>query len=118
MEMVLRPVGIVIKKQDDISEIEIYQEYSPGLKSVENRTHLWIMFWMSRLSEADRKVLQAHPMGDRSKEIRGVFALRSPMRPNPIGLTKIELISKNENILIVSGLDAFEGSPIIDIKPA
>jgi len=73
---------------------------------------------MHKLSEDDRKILQAHPRGDVTKERRGVFALRSPMRPNPIGLTKVKLIERKGNILIVEGLDAFNGSPVLDIKPA
>lgn len=73
---------------------------------------------MHRLSEDAREILEAHPMGNRAKEKRGVFALRSPMRPNPMGLTRVELVERRDNILVVSGLDALEGSPILDIKPA
>jgi tRNA-Thr(GGU) m(6)t(6)A37 methyltransferase TsaA len=72
---------------------------------------------MHQLSEADRQKLQAHPMGDVTTEKRGVFALRSPMRPNPIGLTRVRLVERKGNILIVEGLDAFDESPVIDIKP-
>jgi len=72
---------------------------------------------MHKLSEEDRTKLQAHPMGDVTKEKRGVFALKSPMRPNPIGLTRVRLIERNGNVLIVEGLDAFDESPVIDIKP-
>jgi tRNA-Thr(GGU) m(6)t(6)A37 methyltransferase TsaA len=116
--MELRPIGKVISRTEGRSEVEIYPRFSAGLKRIERNTHIWILFWMSKLSESDREVLEAHPMGDRTREKRGVFALRSPMRPNPIGLTKVELIERRNNVLIVSGLDAFEDTPVVDIKPA
>lgn len=83
---------------------------------MENRGHLWVLFWMNRLSEKDRETALVHPRGDRTREKQGVFALHSPMRPNPIGMTRVELIERNGNILIVKGLDAFDGTPVIDIK--
>jgi len=61
-------------------------------------------------------VLQVHPRGDLARPKRGVFTTRSPVRPNPIGLTRVELVKRQGNILIVQGLDAFEGSPVLDIK--
>jgi len=71
---------------------------------------------MHKLSEKDRKTLKVHPQGDRNKPLRGVFSLRSPMRPNPIGLTRVRITRREGNILFVKGLDALDGSPIIDIK--
>jgi len=119
--MQVYPIGIVkywTEKTKDTVQIEIYDQFSAALEGVENADFLWILFWMHKLSEDDRKILQAHPRGDVTKERRGVFALRSPMRPNPIGLTKVKLIERKGNILIVEGLDAFNGSPVLDIKPA
>jgi tRNA-Thr(GGU) m(6)t(6)A37 methyltransferase TsaA len=116
--MNLWSIGKVTSKTEGISEIEIYPRFSPGLKGIEKNSYIWVVFWMHKLSEADREILEAHPMGDRTKEKRGVFALRSPMRPNPMGLTKVKLMERRDNILLVSGLDAFEDSPILDIKPA
>ena len=118
MQMNLRPIGTVISKTEDSSEIEVYPRFAPGLKGIERNSHIWVIFWMSRLSEADRNILEVHPMGDRKKEKRGVFALRSPMRPNPMGLTRVKLLERKDNVLVVSGLDAFENSPVLDIKPA
>ena len=116
--MNLQPIGTVISKTEDKAKIKIYQHFSLGLKGIERNSHLWVLFWMNRLSEADREILECHPMGNQTKEKRGVFALRSPMRPNPIGLTKVKLLEQRDNMLLVSGLDAFENSPILDIKPA
>jgi tRNA-Thr(GGU) m(6)t(6)A37 methyltransferase TsaA len=119
----LHPVGVVkhchqeIEPPSNTVQIHIHDKFSEGLKGVDNCAFLWILFWMHKLSEEDRKKLQAHPMGDVTKEKRGVFALRSPMRPNPIGLTRVKLVERKGNILIVEGLDAFDESPVIDIKP-
>jgi len=112
----LRPVGIV-RKTATSAEIEIYPEYEPALLGVEPGGEFWVLYWMHQLVEADRTVLQAHPRGDRTKAKRGVFALRSPMRPNPIGLTRVTLQAREGNVLRVEGLDAFEGTPVLDLKP-
>lgn len=63
-------------------------------------------------------VLLQHPQGDTSRPERGVFALRSPQRPNPIGVTVVEIVSVQGNELRVRGLDALNGTPVLDIKPA
>jgi tRNA-Thr(GGU) m(6)t(6)A37 methyltransferase TsaA len=62
--------------------------------------------------------LLQHPRGDRGRPQRGVFALRSPNRPNPIGITEVELLAIEGNILTVRGLDALDGTPVLDLKPA
>jgi tRNA-Thr(GGU) m(6)t(6)A37 methyltransferase TsaA len=121
--MQIYPIGIVKHRaaeghMENTVQVEIYHEFSAGLKGIENADFLWIMFWMHKLSEDDRKMLQVHPRGDVTREKKGVFALRSPMRPNPIGLTKVRLVRREGNILTVEGLDAIDETPVIDIKPA
>ena len=119
--MQIYPIGIVKAEEGEpknTAQIEIYDQFSAGLKGVENADSLWIMFWMHKLSKDDRKTLLVHPRGDITKGKQGVFALRSPMRPNPIGLTKVKLVERKGNILIVDGLDAFNGTPVLDIKRA
>ena len=118
--MQVYPIGIVKAegKPKKTAQIEIYDQFSAGLKGVENADSLWILFWMHKLSEDDRKTLLVHPMGNITKEEQGVFALRSPMRPNPIGLTRVKLVERKGNILIVDGLDALDGTPVLDIKHA
>ncbi len=112
------PIGIVKNDPENgLKEIQVYQEFTEGLNGVERWGYLWIMFWMSELPENSRGILRAYPMGDKTKGKRGVFALRSPMRPNPIGLTKVKLLSRDGNVLKVEDLDALDGTPVIDIKP-
>jgi len=85
---------------------------------IEPGMRLQIMFWMHRLTEEHRRILQCHPRGDRSRPKRGVFALRSPMRPNMIGSTEVTVTAVDGRWLEVTGLDALDGSPVVDIKMA
>ncbi|SHM15499.1 tRNA-Thr(GGU) m(6)t(6)A37 methyltransferase TsaA [Caldanaerovirga acetigignens] len=97
---------------DDISEIEIYPKFCGGLEGIESASHLIVLYWCHL---ASRDTLQTRtPFGP---EIRGVFACRSPSRPNPIAFCVAELLEVRENRLVVKGLDAVDGSPLIDIKP-
>ena len=96
---------------DTISEIVIDEKYRPALWQVEGRKHLWILCWFDR---ADRSVLRAIPPGTSAQ--KGVFAIRSPDRPNPVSLCMVDLIGIEDGVLKVRGLDAFNGTPVIDIK--
>lgn len=94
------------------SEIEIFPEYAEGLKDIVERPHLIIMYWLDR---AERGTLTAIP--PYSKEEHGVFATRSPDRPNPIGFAVTDLLGIDGTRLTVRGLDALDGTPVLDIKP-
>ncbi|MDI9645698.1 MAG: tRNA (N6-threonylcarbamoyladenosine(37)-N6)-methyltransferase TrmO [Archaeoglobales archaeon] len=96
----------------DVCEIVIFDEFSEGLKDIESFTHLIVLYW---LHEARRDTLLAKPPHD--DRIRGVFATRSPNRPNPIGFAVVKLLERKGNVLRVTGLDAIDGTPLIDIKP-
>jgi tRNA-Thr(GGU) m(6)t(6)A37 methyltransferase TsaA len=96
---------------DTIAEIVIEKKYRPALWQIEGRKHLWVLCWFDR---ADRSVLRAIPPGTSAE--KGVFAIRSPDRPNPVSLCMVDLIDVNDNVLKVRGLDAFDGTPVIDIK--
>jgi len=96
---------------DTISEIVIDEKYRPALWQIEGRKFLWVLCWFDR---ADRAVLRAVPPGTSVE--KGVFAIRSPDRPNPVSLCMVDLIGVNDGVLKVRGLDAFDGTPVIDIK--
>lgn len=97
---------------EETVELEIYNEYAAGLKDIEEVTHLIILYWCDR---ARRDTLETKtPHGP---EVHGVFACRSPSRPNPIAFCVAELLRREGNRLVVRGLDAVDGSPLIDIKP-
>jgi tRNA (adenine37-N6)-methyltransferase len=96
---------------DTIAEIVIDERYRPALWQIEGRKHLWILCWFDR---ADRSVLRAIPPGQSAE--KGVFAIRSPDRPNPVSLCLVDLLEVHYGVLKVRGLDAFDGTPVIDIK--
>ena len=85
-----------------------------GLQNVRPGDELILITWLDR---ADRNVLSVHPRGDRSRSQQGVFSTRSPHRPNPIGLHTIEVIAVDGLRLQVRGLEALDGTPILDLKP-
>ena len=94
------------------STIEIFEAYEPALLDIERCTHLYVLYWQDR---GDRKILQTKtPWGP---DIHGVFSTRSPNRPNPIGLCVADFLERTGRFLKVKGLDALDGSPLLDIKP-
>lgn len=96
----------------EIIEIEVLPEFEEGLKDIETCTHLIVLYWLDR---AKRNMLTAIPPHDKVEH--GVFATRSPHRPNPVGFSVVELIERKGRILKVKGLDAIDGTPVVDIKP-
>ncbi len=93
--------------------LEIFPKYCLGLTGMQDMKRLVVLYW---LHQADREVLIVYPGGDRNKEMIGVFRNRSPLRPNPIGISLVELLEVGVNDLRVRGLDAIDGTPIIDLK--
>jgi len=116
--MEIRPIGRVKRLSDEECELTLDETVREGLLGVEPGMRLDVLYWMHELSEEKRRRLQCHPRGDRSRPLRGVFALRSPMRPNPVGVTTVEVLEVDGTTLRVSGLDAEDGSPVIDLKMA
>jgi len=121
----LEPVGFVkteaigkeVRDKNMISQIIFREELTDALKGVEEFSHLFVLFWMHEMSDEDRKIMKVHPRGRRDMPLLGIFATRTPHRPNPIGLTRVKLLGVEGNIITVQGLDAFDGTPVLDIKP-
>jgi len=99
-----------------ISRIIVDPDYRDALDGIDSFSHLTIIFWLDRMSPRERRILKVHPRGNTEIPLTGVFATHSPTRPNPIAVTTVELIKRDDNILIVRGLDALSGTPVIDIK--
>jgi tRNA-Thr(GGU) m(6)t(6)A37 methyltransferase TsaA len=97
---------------ETISEIIIFDAYREGIRDLANHRFLFVLTW---LHEADRGVLEATPPTERRPH--GVFATRSPDRPNPIGLCLVKLLEIEGAVLRVQWLDAIDGTPVLDIKP-
>ena len=111
-------IGTVESADETEARVRIYPEYCEGLKEINKFSHLIILYWIHlRDKKKDRSTLQVIPKRHAANVKVGVFACRSPSRPNPIGLSIAKLVKINECNLTVNGLDAIEGSPIIDIKP-
>ena len=97
---------------DTVAEIRVLETYAAGLEGIERSSHLIVLYWLDR---AERGLLFAKPPGETRE--RGVFSTRSPARPNPIGFGIVDLVRREENVLVVRGLDALDGTPVLDIKP-
>jgi tRNA-Thr(GGU) m(6)t(6)A37 methyltransferase TsaA len=97
------------------SQIVLDPALAQGLTGLVPGQQLLIIFHLDRVVGYD---LLQHPRGDPTRPRRGVFALRTPRRPNPIGVTEVDLLAIEGNVLRVRGLDAINGTPVLDIKPA
>lgn len=130
----LDPIGVVVHDHpDDVlkdqwheltSELHIREDLADGLQAIDGFSHLFVLFWMHRLPSDARARLQIQPrgllrLGLTPEELPtiGVFACDSPPRPNPIGLSIVELVGRAGTVLTVRGLDAFAGAPVLDLKP-
>jgi L-fuculose-phosphate aldolase len=118
------PIGVVRNSFDrpadkdliaaEVSELEIHPQFRPGLAGAAPGQKILVLFYF-HLAEGEAP-LQQHPRGDQTRPRRGVFLLRSPARPNQIGATEVTVEEVREGGLTVRGLDALNGSPILDLK--
>ena len=116
--MEVRVVGFVRRASPDeddrdrslVSRVVVDEDLAPALDGIEAWSHIYVIFWMDRALRDGEMVLQ-HP------DDVGIFAARSPIHPNPIGLTLVEVVRREGNVLWVRGLDAYDGTPVLDIKP-
>lgn len=99
-------------KSEQIAEIEVFKEYEGGLKDIEGFSHLIVLYWLHKSKGYSLLVRTPWDVG-----LHGLFTTRSPDRPNPIGISVVRLIERKGNILRVRGIDAIDGTPLIDIKP-
>jgi tRNA-Thr(GGU) m(6)t(6)A37 methyltransferase TsaA len=123
-EIQLKAIGIVrneIKEpthEDSgniVSEIIIDNNLVEALDNLDEFSHIIVLYWIHRSRRPSP--MKVHPRGNKERALMGVFATRSPSRPNPIGKATVRLLERKENILKVRGLDAIDGSPVLDIKP-
>lgn len=110
-------VGVEVKDKAQISQIVVHDELIDGLSGISDYSHLFVLFYLNQITDNQRGTLRVHPRGRMDLPLIGVFAVRTMLRPNPIGLTVVELVSVDGNVLTVRGLDAFDGTPVLDVKP-
>ncbi|MCS6951647.1 MAG: tRNA (N6-threonylcarbamoyladenosine(37)-N6)-methyltransferase TrmO [Bryobacterales bacterium] len=122
----LKKIGTVrcpVREREDMpafgvpASIELVAEYRDGLLHLEKHSHIWVMAW---LEGTERDVLQVTPRGVAEQApdaLHGVFAVRSPARPNPIGLTAAKIVRIGHGVIEVDALDFLDGTPVVDLKP-
>ena len=99
------------------SEIVVNPESSDLLDGIDDFSHLLVLYWGHKTTSAGRALQQVHPMGRKDLPLKGIFSTCSPARPNPLLLTVVKLCERRGNVLKVTGLDAIDQSPVLDIKP-
>jgi tRNA-Thr(GGU) m(6)t(6)A37 methyltransferase TsaA len=126
----LKPIGMVRSRftrrsleagghlgKGEVSELVLHRRWAEAAAGVEGFSHLVVLFWAHLVTPEERRLTKVHPRRRQDLPLTGVFATRSPARPNPIGMTVVRLLGRKGNVLTVEGLDALNGSPILDIKP-
>ncbi|RLF15341.1 MAG: tRNA (N6-threonylcarbamoyladenosine(37)-N6)-methyltransferase TrmO [Thermoprotei archaeon] len=115
MRFVVKPVGVVRRSQNG-DWIQLYKEYCEALDYVDHFSHLIVIYWLHKVPDHERSTVKVKPPYGYVPTL-GVFATRFPARPNPIGITTVRLIKRKGRALLVKGLDADDGTPILDLKP-
>jgi tRNA (adenine37-N6)-methyltransferase len=112
----VHPIGR-IQKTDTHTFIVIDKKYESGLKGLEKHDYVNIVYWFDKNdTPKKRAILQVHPRADKQNPLTGVFATHSPFRPNLIAISQCDIISVKQNIIEIKEIDAFDGSPVLDLK--
>ena len=124
--IVLEPIGVVknsvenkkdVSWGEDTSTIVLNEEYYTSLKGLEDFSHVIVLYYLDKANYDSRKHLQRRPQNRDDMPLVGIFSQRGKDRPNRIGMTSVEIVSVSERELTVKGLDAIDGTPVLDIKP-
>jgi len=107
-----------IHKENEHTTIKILEDYQDALLGLEGFSHIIVFSWFHENDTPEkRKTLRVHPRGDKTNPLTGVFATRSPARPNPIAISTCKILSIEKNKIHIDKIDSFNGTPVIDIKP-
>ena len=125
-QIVLKPIGVIRSPITDpdkapqqgsesavSGKLVVDEQYRDALLGLESGRKIVIVYWMHL---AERDILQVHPRRDLSRPLRGVFSTRSPQRPNPVSIDTVEITGIEGTVIDVTGLDAVDGTPLLDIK--
>jgi len=127
-DITIKPIGIVRSKvkqkqkpeynwQEIVSEIVVDGSLSEALDGLERYSHIIVLYWLHQAVDPGKMAIKVRPRGERELPLVGLFASRSPYRPNPLGQKVVRLLGRQANVLRVEGLDAIDKTPVIDIKP-
>jgi tRNA-Thr(GGU) m(6)t(6)A37 methyltransferase TsaA len=115
-EFKVHPIGS-IKTEGERTFIVLEKKYEPGLLRMDKQSEIWVLWWFDRNDTPEkRSILQVHPRGNPDNPLTGVFATHSPVRPNLIAMTRCKIVSVKDNVIEIEGIDAFPGTPVLDIK--
>jgi tRNA-Thr(GGU) m(6)t(6)A37 methyltransferase TsaA len=125
MEIIMYPIGIIhspfterdhtpiqASRSQAIGLVEVYPEFADGLKDIEELSHIYLLY---AFHESSGYALHVKPFLDDQEH--GIFATRYPCRPNPIGISTVRLLFRQDNALTIEGVDVLDGTPLLDIKP-
>ena len=124
--MEMQPIGYVhndvaqkkhVSWGNDVSVIMLEEEYTGGLQGLEDFSHVIVLFYLDKAKYEKEKHLQRRPQNRQDMPVVGIFSQRTKDRPNTIGITAVEIVSVEERCLTVKGLDAIDGTPVLDLKP-
>jgi tRNA-Thr(GGU) m(6)t(6)A37 methyltransferase TsaA len=115
----MKPIGFVSRTSTNendrdkslVAKVVFDEDLAPALDGIDEWSHIYVIFWLDKVEHA------AEPELRHQGSNVGVLAARSPIHPNPLGLTLVELINREGNVLWVRGLDAYDGTPVVDVKP-
>lgn len=114
---IMRPIG-QIQNAEGRTLIVLDKAYQPGLLGLDGFSHVQVFWWFDRNDTPEKRaILQVHPRGNAENPLTGVFATRSPLRPNLIALSLCKIVAVKENVVEIEKIDAFEGTPVLDLKP-
>ena len=125
-EIIMKPIGYVennvLNKKDvswgeNISKIILEKEYYTGLSGLEEFTHAIIIYYLDKAIYKREEHLQRRPQNRDDMPLVGIFSQRGKDRPNKIGMTSVQIIAVDEKSLVIKGLDAINGTAVLDIKP-
>jgi len=103
--------------KNTVSELLIFDPWRDLLDGIEAFSHILVLYWPHLIDPERRQLQKIHPMGRKDLPRQGIFATRSPARPNPVLVSTVPLLAREGSVLKVKGLEALDGSPLIDIKP-
>ena len=113
----VHPIGQV-QKAEGRSLIVLDKKYQQGLLGLDGFSHVFVFWWFDKNDTPEKRaILQVHPRGDKNNPLTGVFACRSPVRPNLLALSLCKIVSVKDNVIEVDKIDAFENTPVLDLKP-
>ena len=116
-EFTVSPIGWV-RRDGGRTVIELRRQVEPALLGLDGWSHVWVFWWFDRNDTPQKRaVLRVHPRGNSGNPLTGVFATRSPARPNLIALSLCKIVSVKENRVEIERIDAFGDTPVIDLKP-